>query len=166
VEHPGTFLALLRGDLAWLEHVALKQGLKPACRMNITSDIAWETVDDLLDGFPEIEFYDYTKVRGRRPPPNYSLTFSRSEKNGTLVEPTLGLQQNVAVVFRGPTLPASYLGYPVIDGDSDDCRFLDPRPVVVGLRAKGTKAKNDSSGFVLHVTPDGETTPQGGPNGT
>jgi hypothetical protein len=36
----------------------------------------------------------------------------------------------------------------VINGDESDLRFLDPKGVIVGLKAKG-KAKKDLSGFVL-----------------
>jgi hypothetical protein len=57
---------------------------------------------------------------------------------------------NVAVVFRSPPLPATWNGYPVVDGDQTDLRFLDGTNVVVGLKAKGT-AKNDSTGFVVGV---------------
>ena len=57
---------------------------------------------------------------------------------------------NVAVVFR--ELPESYLGMPVISGDEDDLRFLDPPRYIVGLRAKG-RAKKDTTGFV--VQPNG-----------
>lgn len=39
----------------------------------------------------------------------------------------------------------------VIDGDLNDLRFLDPKGVVVGLSAKGSLAKNDKSGFVIHT---------------
>ena len=53
---------------------------------------------------------------------------------------------NVAVVFH--KLPETYLGRPVINGDETDLRFLDPKGVVVGLKAKG-KAKKDTSGFVV-----------------
>jgi hypothetical protein len=40
------------------------------------------------------------------------------------------------------------LGRPVINGDADDLRFLDPEGVVVALYAKG-KAKKDNTGFVV-----------------
>jgi hypothetical protein len=53
----------------------------------------------------------------------------------------------MAVVFRGE-LPETFRGLPVIDGDKDDLRFLDPKGVVVGLKAKGS-AKHDKSGFVI-----------------
>jgi hypothetical protein len=39
----------------------------------------------------------------------------------------------------------------VIDGDSNDLRFLDPSNCIVGLVDKG-KAKKDDTGFV--VNPD------------
>jgi len=55
---------------------------------------------------------------------------------------------NVAVVF-GSGLPETYLGYPVIDGDKHDLRFLDPKGVIVGLSPKGNRAKRDESGFVI-----------------
>jgi hypothetical protein len=58
---------------------------------------------------------------------------------------------NVSVVFntvRGQALPGYWQGYRVIDGDLHDVRFLDPRGVVVGLRAKG-EAKKVASPFVL-----------------
>ena len=65
----------------------------------------------------------------------------------------LAKRGNVAVVFDtkvGHPLPRRYLGARVIDGDLHDLRFLDPRGVVVGLRAKGL-AKADQSGFVVRV---------------
>ena len=58
---------------------------------------------------------------------------------------------NMAVVFRDKdSIPDTFLGRPVVDGDSDDLRFLDPDNVVVALYAKG-KAKRDTSGFVVDV---------------
>ena len=39
-------------------------------------------------------------------------------------------------------------GFPVIDGDDTDVRFMDPVGVWVGLSPKG-KAKKDKSGFVI-----------------
>jgi hypothetical protein len=52
----------------------------------------------------------------------------------------------VAVVFKD--VPDSYIGRTVIDGDDTDLRFLDPKGVVVGLKAKG-RARKDTSGFVV-----------------
>jgi hypothetical protein len=47
-------------------------------------------------------------------------------------------------------IPDSYNGRPVIDADETDLRFLDPKGVVAGLKAKG-RAKKDYSGFVIRL---------------
>ena len=49
-----------------------------------------------------------------------------------------------------PELAETWNGYPVIDGDRHDARFLDPQGCVIGLRAKGT-ARKDTSGFVFQT---------------
>jgi hypothetical protein len=105
-----------------------------------------------------MQFYDYTKVPARRPlPPNYHLTFSWSDPRDLdlmMGEASRGL--NLAVPFHHPdnrspqgknpavsVLPKSFLGMPVISGDTHDIRPLDrfhpaaqDGPVVVGLRFK------------------------------
>ena len=56
---------------------------------------------------------------------------------------------NAAVVYRTAYHKTTWQGYPVVDGDSDDLRFLDPKGGhIVALYAKG-KAKKDTSGFVV-----------------
>jgi hypothetical protein len=80
-------------------------------------------------------------------PPNYYLTFSRSELNEAECLQVLRAGGNVACVFE--TMPETWQGYRVIDGDNHDLRHLDPRGVVVGLSPKGRKAKRDASGFVI-----------------
>jgi hypothetical protein len=58
---------------------------------------------------------------------------------------------NTAIVFRDVYDKATWQGYPVVDGDKDDLRFLDPKGGhIVALYAKG-KAKKDTSGFVQEV---------------
>jgi hypothetical protein len=57
----------------------------------------------------------------------------------------------MAVVFRSKhSIPKTFRGLRVVDGDKDDLRFLDPKGVVVALYAKG-KATKDTSGFVIDV---------------
>ena len=55
---------------------------------------------------------------------------------------------NMAVVSTMP-MPKKFRGLDCVDGDRDDLRFLDPKGVVVWLKAKG-KAVFDTSGFVIH----------------
>ncbi len=92
-------------------------------------------------------FYDYTKHPDRDVSgiANYSLTFSLAESNDSEAEQALAAGLNVAAVFK--QVPTEFLGRPVVDGDESDLRFLDPKGVVVGLKAKGS-AKTDKSGFV------------------
>ena len=140
------FLSLLTRDLEKVQRLAGKTGKLAAVRLNVFSDIPWERFLG-LDRFPEIQFYDYTKVLARlgRTPANYYLTFSLSEQNEAEARQALIRRFNVAVVFRDP--PRYFQLWPVIDGDQHDFRFLDPRPVVVALKPKGL-AKDDTSGFV------------------
>ena len=98
--------------------------------------------------FPDVQFYDYTKHPNRKNiPSNYHLTFSRAEDNGEDIKQALKNGLNIAVVFE-KYLPETFLGLPVIDGDKNDLRFLDPDNSIVGLVAKG-KAKKDETGFVI-----------------
>ena len=78
-----------------------------------------------------------------------ALTFSRSERNETDCLRVLNAGGNVAVVFRRPPFPRLFWGYPVIDGDANDLRFLDRSPCIVGLKAKGKGARVDRTGFVI-----------------
>ena len=75
------------------------------------------------------------------------MTFSLSETNRAEAERVLAAGYNVAVVF-GHGQPETFMGHRVIDGTEHDLRHLDPAPVIVGLDPKGSKAKNDTSGFV------------------
>ena len=137
---------------------AEKLGLTPVFRLNGTSDLAWEkyvvpsTGETIFELFPEVQFYDYTKVLGRKVKdiPNYHLTFSAADGNDKDVAKAVAQGMNVAMVFD--KLPAEYMGRPVINADDTDLRFLDPKGVIAGLKAKG-RAKKDNTGFVRRVIP-------------
>lgn len=152
-EQRAQFLAQLVDEIGKAERKAEKLGKTLTVRLNGTSDLRWEMYKafngkTIFEVFPNVVFYDYTKIANRDVSniPNYSLTFSLAESNATDVSKAIGNGMNVAVVFRD-TLPETWQGMPVIDGDVDDLRFLDPKFVIVGLRAKG-KAKKDTTGFV------------------
>lgn len=150
------FMLSLIYDIESLVDECKRTGMIPAIRLNGTSDIIWERQkfqgNTLFDLFPDVQFYDYTKIWTRfnaNLPPNYHLTFSRSESNGDKVQWLIDNHPNanVAVVFSGD-LPKKYLGRKVIDADLHDLRFLDKRGVICGLTAKGD-GKKDASGFVV-----------------
>ena len=151
IERRADFLAALNKELQLLHKKALK-GEKIAVRLNVLSDLPWHNMID-MSAFPALNFYDYTPNLARmiqflngELPANYHLTFSRKENNQAKVELVAAMGGNVAVVFD--KLPKTYLGKEVIDGDATDLRVLDPKGVIVGLKAKG-KGKKDTSGFVV-----------------
>jgi len=150
-----------------------RHGLIPAVRLNGTSDIPWESVRynragelvTLFEVFPDVQFYDYTKValRFTRPlPANYDLTMSAADGNERAVEVAQRHGARVAVVFRNKRkpsaearrwqLPKSYRKRRLVDADRHDLRFLDPAGVVCGLKAKGA-ARFDTTGFVRDIRP-------------
>jgi len=159
-ENRESFMAELVKDIRRGINYAEKKGLIPVFRLDGTSDIAWEKIRvgvyrNIMSMFPTVQFYDYTKVLGRKNlPSNYHLTFSAADGNDLDVYRAIQQGMNVAVVFgtkKGQPLPESYLGREVFNGDESDLRFLDPKNVIVGLYAKG-KAKKDTTGFVKYPT--------------
>ena len=154
------FMAQLVKDCKSVIRKAAKDGLIPAIRLNGTSDIRWETVkvggaDNIMALFPNVQFYDYSKIANRRDlPANYHLTFSRSESNDADVAKALANGMNVAVVFatkKGAALPATYLNREVIDADTTDLRFLDKAGVICGLRGKGKARSGSFDNFIVGV---------------
>ena len=60
------FSQQLVAEIATAEKTAKKKGMKLAIRLNLTSDIAWESVKidkekTIMEIFPTVVFYDYTK---------------------------------------------------------------------------------------------------------
>jgi len=150
-----TFMAQLVKDIASAIRYANNNNLVIAVRLNGTSDIPWESIrcgvfKNIMTRFPNVMFYDYSKIAGRKNiPSNYHLTFSASESNQDQVTEALANGMNVAVVFD--KVPDTYMGLPVIDGDEDDLRFLDPKGHIVGLKAKGP-ALHSTSSFIIRYT--------------
>jgi hypothetical protein len=159
------FMALLYIDIVKAIKQSAKLGLTPVFRLNGTSDLSWEKYDftildhhyaNIFEAFPNVQFYDYTKVLGRKVNgiSNYHLTFSAADGNDSDVTKAISQGYNIATVFgikKTVPMPELYLGTPVYNGDESDLRFLDPKGVIVGLYAKG-KAKKDTSGFVKYPT--------------
>jgi len=96
----------------------------------------------------DLRFVKFSQSGLPPPPSNYHLTFSKSEDNLSDSLRVLKSGGNLATVFRNPIFSSYYLGYPIIDGDNHDFRWMDPKNVIVGLKAPG-RAKNDNTGFVV-----------------
>lgn len=139
---------------------AEKMGYHFSVRLNNTSDISPESFYTTIEGkkmnvlqiFPDVQFYDYTKVPNRMKLrlkyPNYDLTFSFSGNNMDECIKMLDEQVRVAMVFD--KVPTSYNGVKVIDGDLYDMRYRDDNDVIVGLKFKRVRTKLDKTySFVI-----------------
>jgi hypothetical protein len=144
------FMDLLRIDVAKLARVAQQEDLKPAVRLNGTSDLLWERVPyargtnwSLMQMWPDLQFYDYTKIplASRARLHNYHLTFS-IEGPGDMARALgyLDAGHSVAAVVdetQKARLLDMHRAWSFIDGDETDLRFLDPPGSIVLLKPKG-----------------------------
>jgi hypothetical protein len=151
------FLNHLDREIKLSSERAKRKKLKYTVRLNGTSDLPFERYrlengKNLMENNPNVQFIDYTKIANRllqKLPKNYNLTYSQAENNLDNVKKVLKTKYNIATVFR-KKLPKKWLGRKVIDGDKHDLRHLDPKKIIVGLRAKGRAIKN-FNGFVQDV---------------
>lgn len=147
------FLAQLRRELSNWEKLCIRKGVKPAVRLNVLSDIQWEK-HGIPQEFPGIFFYDYTKIAHRigKTPSNYKLMFSYSgaADYASAVEKAVQGDCPIAVVFRDSNFPATFLGRPVVNGDSSDLDNVVSGRVIIGLKAKG-KAIKGKTDFIVET---------------
>jgi hypothetical protein len=148
------FKAKMQREIESQRVKAYKMDAIPVIRPNGTSDLRFESLwPELFSHNPDFVFYDYTKDMGRNVShiPNYSLCYSVSEKTtGIDIDTAFANGLNCVVVLRlkkKDSKPTLWQGRPMIDGDSHDLRFLDPKGVFIGLYAKAA-AYNDQTGFV------------------
>jgi len=158
-ENRDLFMQAIVYSIKHLIKQANKKGLTPLVRLNGTSDIVWENIPvngytNIFEAFPDVQFYDYTKIPTRKNiPKNYDLTFSYSgvQSYQPAVKKALANSKlsRIAVVFdRVENIPAKFMNRDVVGGDNSDVRHLDAEGSIVALYAKG-KAKQDNSGFVV-----------------
>lgn len=149
-EHPQAAVTLLGEEIA----SAADAFGDVIVRLNVASDIPFERVAPALFTIPGARFYDYTKLdpTTRGIPGRYRIVYSyagmQSERRARDYVTVGG---TVAVVFatpRGAELPATWRGFPVLDGDVTDDRTADPAGYIVGLRAKGSAVGMATGGFV------------------
>lgn len=137
------FMQLLIYEINQAIKKAAVSGMTLAIRLNCTSDISPEEFNlggkNIFQLFPDIQFYDYTKVFHHatllEKYGNYDLTFSFDGENWTDREEMLKKGYRVAVVFED-AIPEKFRGYPVIDANDYDARFLDAGGIICGLTYK------------------------------
>ncbi len=157
MQYQSEAIALIKSEIAMFAARAEKQGFTLLIRLNGTSDIRFENYG-IVQSFPNVQFYDYTKLANRRNiPANYDLTFSYSGVKAYAPQAQIAVNNGMrlAVVFRSRAVvlellefQATFQGLPIVDGDDTDIRHIDPLHSAVALYAKG-KAKHDYSGFVI-----------------
>ena len=155
---PNEFMALLAADVVRLINIAHDEKMRPAIRLNGTSDILWErqripgTSLTMMSFAPSVQFYDYTKVpleRRASALSNYHLTYSMdSAAHAERAWGYLETGKSIAIVTSewqkhllvGQEMADARLQrtFRFIDGDAHDLRFADPPSSIVLLRPKGT----------------------------
>lgn len=159
-EEKNYFMKWLIDDIKKSYNKAMEQGFYFSVRLNNTSDISPEDFyiidngvkQNILEIFPHIQFYDYTKVFDResltKKYSNYDLTYSFTGRNWSECLDLLNKGERITVVFN--KVPETYLGFEVVDGDKYDMRYRDPKGVIIGLKFKKVRNKltNDNK-FVI-----------------
>ena len=132
------FMKLLMIEINRAMNKAKRLNMEFSIRLNCTSDISPLAFNlngkNILELYPNVSFYDYTKVKNywkiTERYSNYYLTFSRdgSAENEQECLEWLKRGNNVAVVFgvtKTSELPKKWKGYEVLVGDDYDYRVWD-----------------------------------------
>jgi hypothetical protein len=190
VQHPEEFAVVLYEEIAKFEKWANsergmeqieneagekvmqpKQVYQPAIRLNVTSDFRPQTFASIIGAFPNVMFYDYTKLPTRSIAPNHHLTYSSTGAsqvvNGeTIINPgsnwdkmvqRLNEGLNVAMAFTSRKDMPDFIvdertgqRFQVWNGDNYDARFLDPKRedgvgMIIGLTNKDKTTKPEEA---------------------
>lgn len=159
---PALFERLARADMVRHAAKARRLGVTPAMRFDGSSDLgdAFRYADLARD--LGIQLWDYTKSIGRASThlgtDGWDVTLSYDgESDWTPYARHLDDGGRVAVVVqtrKGQPVPDTWRGYPAVDGDLSDFRWLDAPGTVVLLRAKGDNRnleRMSRSGFAVSV---------------
>ena len=133
------FMRLMIHEIVREREKAKKNGTFFSIRLNCTSDINPIAFaiggKNILDIFPDVQFYDYTKVPNRinvaQKYNNYDVTWSSdgSRKNREIGLAFLKKGGRVAVVYGEDDMPKTWYGYECGNGDETDYRPGDIAPV-------------------------------------
>ena len=134
------FMRMLCYELEKTRTYAQNRNMDFSVRLNCTSDLSPLAFvlggKNILDMYPDVQFYDYTKVPARLDIPsmykNYDLTFSFDGYNLDTCIDALRKGINIAVVFESQVPPIAWNGYPVIDMTKTDLRYKDAKGGFVG----------------------------------
>ena len=142
-QNKNLFMRMLVFELESAMRYAEKRNMGFSVRLNCTSDLSPLAFKlngkNILEMYPNVTFYDYTKVATRwsicEKYPNYHLTFSYDGYNWDTCVDFLNRGINVAVVFESRVMPVAWRGYRCIDMTKSDLRYMDAK-------------SNDGIGFI------------------
>ena len=167
VVNPEAFSIMLIKQIENFRNAAKKLGYQPAIRLNVTSDFNPKTFENIIKMFPDVMFYDYTKLDTKPIASNHHLTYSSTgasqivngevvfnkESNwDRMVDKVLSNGKNVAMAFTSRNdMPKAIFDertgktFQVWNGDEYDARFLDP-------------VREDGDGWIIGLTNKDNTT--------
>ena len=186
LDKPEAFATVLFEEIAAARREAEANGNILGIRLNVLSDVSPRVYEKIIKAFPDVIFYDYTKMPYKSIAPNHHYTYSSTgvsndkvsnlNENWSDMRDRLEEGHNVAMSFSDrENLPETVTDketgktYTVIDGDKHDFRPLDIQPkgksgVIVGLRNKKATgalatASQDNAGFFVDYDPKNERLP-------
>lgn len=144
---PALFGALLVLESRALASKAERLGLDPSIRVNGSSDLPTLATWLARHAPASVRLYDYTKSEAAaQAADGVHRTFSYSGYNQASALRVLQSGGNVAVVFssdprKDEPKPAAWQGFPTLDADQHDARYLDSRGHVAALGFKQAKGR-------------------------
>lgn len=155
------FMKLLIHEIVRERAKAERNGMFFSIRLNCTSDINPESFvlngKNILEIFPKVSFYDYSKVPNRikvaKKYNNYHVTWSidGSKENLNIGLDYLKHGGHVAVVYGSDLMPTFWHGYKTEDGDQTDYRPGDIEQVCM-LKFKRTTNNFKNGKFIMPKT--------------
>jgi hypothetical protein len=188
MSEPEALAVRLYDEIAAKRAEAANNGNHLGVRLNVLSDINPRVYQSIIRAFPDVTFYDYTKMAYKPVAENHHYTYSSTgvsqpgvdnpNGNWPRMRRMLDGGENVAMAFTDKehlpeTVHDEETGkrYRVINGDTHDFRPLDRAPdgedgVIIGLKnKKGFGAVGDahkeSKGFFVHYDPGRTKTEKG-----
>jgi hypothetical protein len=188
LQEPEAFAVRLFDEIQSAKREAEYNGNKLGIRLNVLSDLSPQILEPIIKNHPEVDFYDYTKMKYDPVAPNHHYTYSSTgvsqedvdnpHSNWEEMRRRLDQGNNVAMAFSHKSVVPKEVHdeetgktYRVIPGDTHDFRPLDSienpdEGVIVGLKNKNVSSKNDtahkeSKGFFVKYDPQFKKTEKG-----
>lgn len=180
LNEPEAFAVRLYDEIAAKRAEAMNNGNHLGVRLNVLSDINPRVHQSIIKAFPDVTFYDYTKMAYRPVAENHHYTYSSTglsqegvdnpNGNWPRMRRMLDGGENVAMAFTDKEhLPKTVRDeetgkvYQVVNGDSHDFRPFDrvadgEDGVIIGLKnkkgfGKVGDAHKESKGFFVNYDP-------------